>query len=234
MRSFIKRIKDKLIHFVYKNKAFKNEEEFYTYFFTRNPSWNSPEGNEDENIRWSEIKNEIDKSELRSSATSILEIGCGRGWLCKKLSPYGTVTGIDPVEPVIKYAKKLFPSIEFHALVPSSFIERFPEKKFDIIVSTEVLEHVDDKKAFVSSIYDMLKKNGILILTTPRAEHFNDFIEFYGQDKKQPVEQWASEQELNDLFENSQFIVQNKNFFSPLNVRNRTVLMTQLWVCKKN
>lgn len=232
MKYIFKKIKNKILRFVYKNKTFKTEEEFYTYFFTKNPSWSSPEANEDENMRWLEIKAEI-KTLTNGKPISILEIGCGRGWLCQKMVEYGSVIGIDPVEPVIKYAKKLFPKIEFYPLIPNTFIKQFPTKQFDLIVSTEVLEHIDNKNAFMTDVNNLLKTNGTIILTTPRAEHFKDFIEFYGQDKKQPIEEWMTEEELNDLFIRNKFIITNKKFFSPLNSKNGIVLMTQLWTCKK-
>ena len=59
MRNVLKKIKNRLIFYLNKNKKFKNEEAFYTYFFTKNPSWSSPEPNEDETIRWNEIKNNL-------------------------------------------------------------------------------------------------------------------------------------------------------------------------------
>lgn len=225
------KIRNRVNRYFYKKKKFGTEEEFYTYLFTKNPSWSSPEPNEDESLRWNEIRTELDKANIR--AARILEIGCGRGWLCNKLSAYGTVTGIEPVEPVINYAKKLFPGIDFQPGFSAGYARRFPDEKFDIIVNTEVIEHVTDKRTFMEEIRSMLKPGGIVILTTPRLEHYDDSIKAYGGDPNQPVEEWMSEQDLQQLFADTQFSVITKKFFSPLPNLDKEVMITQLWTGKK-
>ena len=85
-KKIFNKVKTRVNRYFYGNKKFKTEEEFYTYLFTKNPSWSSPEANEDETIRWNEIKKELEKLHISGSTQHIMEIGCGRGWLCKKLS----------------------------------------------------------------------------------------------------------------------------------------------------
>jgi 2-polyprenyl-3-methyl-5-hydroxy-6-metoxy-1,4-benzoquinol methylase len=225
-------IRNRINNVLFRNKQFKTEEEFYTHLFTRNPSWNSPEPNEDESIRWKEIKIAVDSLNLNSSA-QILEIGCGRGWLTKKLNSYGNVTGIEPVEPVVKYARKLFPALDFYAATPSSYLLKFPARKFDLIVSTEVLEHVEDKLTFVKEIHQLLKPGGFLVITTPRLEYYQESISAFGGDPNQPVEDWVSEDQIKDLFLKSNLKIIDKKFFFPLPNIEREVLITQLWVGRK-
>lgn len=45
----------------------------------------------------------------------------------------------------------------------------FGNKKFDIIVAGEVIEHVYDTDLFLKKIHKILKKDGILLLTTPNV-----------------------------------------------------------------
>jgi 2-polyprenyl-3-methyl-5-hydroxy-6-metoxy-1,4-benzoquinol methylase len=226
------KIRNRVNSVLFKNRQFKTEEEFYTHLFTRNPAWNSPEANEDETIRWTEIKKNLEM--ITADKHAILEIGCGRGWLTNNLNNYGRAIGIDPVAPVIKYARKLFPKLEFHAETPTSYLARFPNQKFDLVVSSEVLEHVVDKGQFMKEANLLLKKNGHFILTTPRAEHYKDSIEAYGGDPNQPVEDWVSEEQLKKLLEENGFTVLNKNFFAPLPNLKKTVLVTQIWLAKKS
>lgn len=230
----LKKINYKIYINLYRNKTFSSEEEFYTHLFTKNPSWSSTEGNEEELIRWKEIKVEIEKLEFRNHKLSILEIGCGRGWLCNKLLAYGKVVGIDPIKPVIKFAKKKFRNVTFFSETPSSFLYKNPESKFDLIISTEVIEHVKDKNSFVLDINKLLKMNGVVILTTPRLEHYQDFVKAFGDDPNQPIEEWISEAQLKSLFKNNGFSILSKRFFSPLVKNNETINITQLLVCKKN
>lgn len=232
MKHILKSVHKRLYSLLYKNKTFKSEDEFYTHFFTKNPSWSSPEPNEDENIRWAEIRQAIDATHPAKNI-DILEIGCGRGWLTNCLRQYGTPVGIEPVAAVVKYAKKIFPGIGFHAMLPSAYIEHFPGKTFDLVVSSEVLEHATDKQLFVQDIHRLLKPGGTVVITTPRAEHYKDFIDFYGEEVGQPVEEWVSEKELENLFVQNGFEVAGKKFFAPLSAQRPGVLMTQLWTCRK-
>jgi 2-polyprenyl-3-methyl-5-hydroxy-6-metoxy-1,4-benzoquinol methylase len=226
------KINNRINNQLYKNKKFSTEEEYYSYLFTKNSAWNSPEPNEDESIRWGEIKKAVETANFKASV-DILEIGCGRGWLSKKLSSYGKVTGIEPVELVVKYAKKLFPSLEFYAAYPASFIEKFPLKKFDLIVSSEVIEHVVEKVGFMKQIQDMLNSGGVCIITTPRMEAYNDFVSLYGVEPGQPVEEWLSESEMKDLLTVANFEIISNKSFAPLPIKDKSVFTTQMWVFRK-
>ena len=233
-KKIVRKIKNRINRYFYKDKEFKTEEAFYTYLFTKNPSWSSPDPNEDEQLRWSEIKAELEKIKPAGTGLQLLEIGCGRGWLCKKLSDYGTVTGLEPVEAVVKYAGKLFPGLEFHVGYSADLMKQFPGRTFDVIVNSEVIEHVTDKVTFMNELRSMLKPGGIVILTTPRLEHYDDSIKAYGGDPNQPVEEWMSEPQLAELFAATGFTVLTKKFFSPLPNLDRTVMITQLWTARKN
>ena len=83
---------------------------------------------------------------------SVLDIGCGRGaWLasCEKLGSRKLV-GIDG--PWVSVDKLLSPNIEFHE---KDFEEDITvDGKFDLAISLEVAEHIEEKNAtsFVSAL----------------------------------------------------------------------------------
>ena len=171
-----------------------NENEYYKKLFIDNPGWNSREPNEDEQSRWAVIEEMVKKF---GGAEEILDVGCGRGWLSKKLSSYGAVTGIEPVESVIIYAKSLFPEISFFATDPSEYLKSKPEK-YTLIVCSEVLEHVVQKKEFVINLNRLTSLGGGLIITTPRAE-LKQLWESKYEKPAQPIEEWISTTDLINL-----------------------------------
>jgi len=45
-----------------------------------------------------------------------------------------------------------------------------PESSFDVIVAVEVLEHVEQDRAFVQNVYRVLKPGGLFVMTTPNGD----------------------------------------------------------------
>ncbi len=96
----------------------------------------------------------------------ILDIGCGGGLVCESLSRLGAkVTGIDADENAIKAAKEHADisalEIDYRCMDPIDL-----DKKFDVVVSLEVIEHVPDIGAFVKMAAGKIKPQGLLIFST--------------------------------------------------------------------
>ena len=94
----------------------------------------------------------------------ILEVGCGSGWLCQQLVPFGRVTGTDLSNEVLARAER---DVESVAFVAGDFFElEFPWCGFDVVVSLEVLAHVHEQSAFISKIARLLRPGGYMMLAT--------------------------------------------------------------------
>ena len=52
-------------------------------------------------------------------------------------------------------------------------------KKYDLIVAVEIIEHLENPSHFIKKMKDHLKPNGIIILTTPSINSFFDRIWFF-------------------------------------------------------
>jgi 2-polyprenyl-3-methyl-5-hydroxy-6-metoxy-1,4-benzoquinol methylase len=91
----------------------------------------------------------------------ILEVGCANGWLSRKLSRFGGVTGVDLAESVIEEAKQKAPHIEF---IAGDFLTMdLPAQHFDVMIAVETMMYFDGP-AFVNRAADMLKPGGHIIL----------------------------------------------------------------------
>lgn len=219
------------------------EEEFYKKFFTKSSKWSGTKINSDEALRWSSIeafvlfvKGFYFAKELNQM--NILDLGCGRGWLSNRLSQYGQVMGVEPMKPVVEYANTIYPELKIVSGTSFDLIDQGLKGSFDLIVSSEVIEHVEDKDkpAFVESIQTLLKPNGFCVLTTPRAEIKSEFVKY--SKPKQPVEDWISEHDLKALFQKNNFETHLKKTIS-YRPRNRyhpfapLLEIYQVWLFQK-
>ena len=189
----------------YTSQPILSEDEYYENLFIKNDSWNKAEPNGDEQKRWAIIEEYIINIKKENNFLQILDLGCGRGWLTNLLSKYGNVLGIEPVAKVVAYAKKLYPNIDFVNGKTTDLLVEGSGKKFDLVVSSEVIEHVpDDKKNdFAKDIFELLKEDGYTIITTPRKDAQIEWNKYTALN--QPIEDWISEDELKILFESNGF-----------------------------
>ena len=101
----------------------------------------------------------------------ILDIGCGVGTIDFYLAKHGrNVTGIDISQNSILVAKKnalhfrLNKKIAFKVL---EFPNKIPNGRFDIVICSEVLEHLKNDKMAVKKIQTLLLADGLLIASSP-------------------------------------------------------------------
>lgn len=94
----------------------------------------------------------------------IIDVGCGAGWLCARLTPFGHVTGTDLSDEVLSRAARRTPAARF---VAGDFMTLdLGRACFDVAVSLEVLSHVADQPAFIARIAGLLRPGGHLMLAT--------------------------------------------------------------------
>ena len=99
---------------------------------------------------------------------SILDIGCGGGLLSEPMNKLGaSVTGIDASDKNIKIAKLHSKKNKLKINYLCSSPEKLKiEKKFDVILNMEIVEHVEDVDFFLKSCSKLLKKNGLMFVAT--------------------------------------------------------------------
>ena len=99
---------------------------------------------------------------------NILDIGCGGGLLSEPMQRLGAnVTGIDASSKNIKIAKIHARKNKLHINYLCSSPEKLKiNKKFDVILNMEIVEHVEDIQFFLKSSSKLLKKNGLMFVAT--------------------------------------------------------------------
>ena len=100
----------------------------------------------------------------------LLDAGCGTGWFSAKAVERGAdVTSMDLGEQLLDQVKKKCRS----TTICGSILEMpFPNNTFDIVISSEVIEHVPDPIKAIHEMHRVLKPGGSLVLTTPNKLWF--------------------------------------------------------------
>ena len=99
---------------------------------------------------------------------NILDIGCGGGLLSEPMTRLGAnVTGIDASSQNINIAKLHAKKNKLEINYLCSSPEKLKiQKKFDVILNMEIVEHVEDINFFINVCSKLLKKNGIMFVAT--------------------------------------------------------------------
>lgn len=112
----------------------------------------------------------VDAEKLRPlEGLDILDIGCGGGLVSIPVSRMGgNVLGVDASEKNVKVAQTYADKHGETAKFQNTTVEELAKgkKKFDVILNLEVAEHVADVELFIESCAKLLKKNGVMVLTT--------------------------------------------------------------------
>lgn len=105
--------------------------------------------------------------DLVAEGSEVLEIGCGYGKLLKWLKDYKncSVYGIDISDIAIVKAKEVL-GIDGEVGNAEDLQPKI-NRKFDVVITSHLLEHLDNDEEFVSRCAKLLKLNGSMIVAVP-------------------------------------------------------------------
>lgn len=110
------------------------------------------------------------KRGLRPSEIYVLDVGCGNGRnVTLPVAELGfQVTGIDLHRPSIEAATS------YNRLANAQFFvktvqEHQPDRPYDVVILSDVLEHVPDPGAMLDAILRLLSPNGLVLISVPNG-----------------------------------------------------------------
>lgn len=106
---------------------------------------------------------------------SVLDVGAGFSpflYVCQK-NKLKNLYAIEPLQEICDFLKKQGVTITTH-MVEEWFVNS-PDRKYDLIVVSHVLEHLKNPEYFLSRIGKFLKLNGILCIEVPNRDDRQQF-----------------------------------------------------------
>jgi SAM-dependent methyltransferase len=101
----------------------------------------------------------------------VLDFGCGTGYGTHRLADAcADIVGVDISAPAIEFATRTYtaPNLRYEAILPlPEHRAPFPDASFDVIVSFQVIEHIEAVQTYVDELDRLLVRGGVAIVATP-------------------------------------------------------------------
>lgn len=151
--------------------------------------------------RYTALDHFIRKVLKLNNANKLLDYGSGSGLhvgLWRRLFPNTELHFCDISEIALEKLKKKYPEYNLTCGVVKNSRAPFKDEFFDVIVSIEVIEHVEDINKYFDDIYRLLKRGGLFIWSTPCAnpfsiEHLYGFFSNQIEKTKEGYSKWKWE-----------------------------------------
>lgn len=110
-------------------------------------------------------------------AGELLDVGCAAGFFLEAAKNDFKVTGIEISDYSSTYARE---ALKHNVITGTLFNAKFPDNHFDIITMWDVIEHIDKPREYLEEIHRILKKGGVIVISTGDIDSMNAKIK---QDK---------------------------------------------------
>lgn len=103
----------------------------------------------------------------------VLDLGCGSGYGTAHIAQVAhSALGLDVSADAVAFAaaRHVSPNLAYRTIEADVRLP-FEDRKFDVVLSFQVIEHVHDDEFYLSEARRVLKPNGIVIVITPDRKH---------------------------------------------------------------
>lgn len=119
----------------------------------------------------------------RSKDIRILDVGCGAGFLSNLLAKENfDVTAVDLSESSLEVARARDSTNSVRYLLADAYELPFEDETFDVITSTDFLEHVSDPRRVIAEISRVMKPNGFFFFHTFNKNWFAKLMVIKGME----------------------------------------------------
>lgn len=107
----------------------------------------------------------------------VCDLGCGNGYLAATLADAGfSVLGVDASAKGIALARANFPQAEFWQTELDGKLAQTIGRDFDLVVSSDVIEHLYRPGDLLQDAHAILKPHGHLLLGTPYHGYWKNLV----------------------------------------------------------
>jgi len=98
---------------------------------------------------------------------TVLDLGCGEGWLCRALHGWGLRTwGVDATASLVEAARAADPAGDYQCLEYAAFSRQPPARKVDLVACNFSLFGAGELVPLLSSLTQMLNPGGHVLIQT--------------------------------------------------------------------
>ena len=143
----------------------------------------------------------------------VLDAGCGAGYGAAELAQSALqVTGLDIAVDAVEYAHATYPISNLLFLVSSCAVTPFRPNSFELVVAFEVIEHLEDYRAFLNECARVVTAQGLFIVSSPNKSYYAESRAKTGPNPFHAHEFEADEfvSELSRVFSNVRLLLENR------------------------
>jgi SAM-dependent methyltransferase len=132
----------------------------------------------------------------------VADIACGSGYGTQMLASAGarSVHGMDISEEAVEFARRQYNTANVtYSVGNAQDLTTISDGEFDVVVSFETIEHIEDVEAYLDEMKRILRPGGVFVVSTPDRRLASLWYWYFGHPKNPYHAREYTERELLDL-----------------------------------